>query len=877
MLRLRTLGTLDLRDPSERELRVVLQQPKRLGLLAYLVIAGRGRFVRRDVLLGLFWPELDQEHARAALRRALYFLRKALGEEVLDGRGDEEVGVRPGTIWCDAVAFEDALDKGERETAMALFQGPLLEGFYIAGAPEAERWLDEIRTHLTRRAAASAWALAEAPETPAVTAAEWGRRALALTPDDEDAVRRLLVLLDRIGDRIGALRAYDEYARRLGLDGEGEPSPALATLARTLRAKASARPVPAPPGTPTGLVAVLPFTVRGDAALNYLREGLVDLFSTAMDGLGDLRTADPRALLAAAHAHGDQIDDAAGRELARHLGASRTVQGTVVSAGRTLRLSATMRDLAGSVLSRAEAEGEGENALFALVDKVARTLLVRHGAEPGERLTQLAGLTTVPLPALRAWLEGEQEFRLGRYLPALEAYQRAAKLDDTFALAHYRVAAAAAANAMIGLARQATTAAMRHYQRLSERDRLLVEAQHSWLHGRADDAERRYTAVLAAHPDDLEAWLGLGDLLLHCNPYRGRSSREARAPLERAIALDPRHVSALVKLARLAALERRTEDLEALVSRILALSPDNDQALGMRALRAFALHQPEERRRVTAELAGARGLTIGIAFTDLALYGEDLPAVEELGRELLGVVRSPELRALGHLILAHVSAARGNLDAARDQLAIAESLDRPWALEVRGLLVALPFLAWPAVLVEETRAILSRWDAGEATLSVSLPLVFHNGLHQHLRAYLIGLLSARLGDPAGVAQALEELAELPEPGGSEGLVVRLERSLEAALHELKGEFEAALASLTGTGEEVWFQLAVASPFYAGGLERWRRADLLARLGRRSEAAGWFGSIAERSPWEIVFRDPALRRIGELRLGAVSRERPADSR
>lgn len=861
MFRLRILGNLDLRDASEREIRAVLQQPKRLGLLAYLALEAGNRFVRRDVLLGLFWPELDQEHARAALRRALYFLRKALGEEVLAGRGDEEVGVRPGALWCDAVAFEEALDLGKPESAMTLFQGPLLEGFYIAGAAEAERWLDLTRARLTGRAATTAWALAEAPGAPAATAAEWGRRALALTPDDEDAVRRQLVLLDRIGDRTGALRAYDEYARRLRLDLEAEPSPTLTKLTHAIRTRAVMQPRTAP-GAPAGLLAVLPFTVRGDAALGYLSEGLVDLLSTALDGLGDLRTVDPRALLAAVHAQQGAPDDAAGFALAEHLGASHVLQGGVVLAAGKLRITATMRDLAGGVLTRVDVEGE-ESALFRLVDGMVRQLTVRRDVGPGERLSRLAGLTTVPLPALRAWLEGEQEFRLGRYLPALEAYQRAVRLDETFALAHYRVAAAAAANAMIVAARQASEAAIRHCERLSERDRLLVEAQHSWLHGRADDAERRYAAVVAAHPDDLEAWFGLGDLLLHSNPYRGRSSGEARVPLERAAALDPRHVSALVKLARLAALERRHDDLHALVSRILALSPASDQALGMRALRAFALHQPEERRQVTVELAGARGLTIGTAFTDLTLYGEDLPAVEELGRELIGVVCSPELRALCHLILAHVSAARGSLDAALQQLVIAESLDRAWGLEVRGLLLALPFLPWPAEQIEQTRAMLGAWNADEAAPNVSLPLAFHNGLHRQLRAYLIGVLAARQRDVAGVADALEQLAELPEPDGSEGLIVRLERSLEAALHELKGDFEQALAGLAGTRDEVWFQLAVASPFYAGGLERWRRAELLARLGRRQEAAGWFGSIAERSPWEIVFREPGARRASEL--------------
>lgn len=605
---------------------------------------------------------------------------------------------------------------------------------------------------------------------------------------------------------------------------------------------------------------MLPFTVRGDVALGYLREGMVDLLSTAMDGFGDLRTVDPRALLAAAHAQPDPTDDAAGFELAARFGATHLLQGGVVSAGGKLRITATIRDLAGGVLSRAEVEGEGEGDLFALVDKMVRRLLVRGGTAPAERLSRLAGLTTVPLPALRAWLEGEQEFRLGRYLPALEAYQRAAALDGTFALAHYRVAGAAAANAMIAPARGASAAAMRYHQRLSERDRLLVEAQHSWLHGRADDAERRYAAVVAAHPDDLDAWFGLGDLLLHSNPYRGRSSREARAPLERATALDPQHVSALVKLARLAALEERQADLEALVDRILSKGPDHDQALPMRALRAYLRDDPEEQAEIIVQLAGARALTLGITFSDVTVYSRNLAGAERLGRALAGVARSDELRALVHLILAHLAAADGRLKDAGLELDAAERLDPAWALEIRGLLAALPFLEWPESFIQESRTALERWNPESVAPNVSLPLAFHNGLHPHLRAYLLGMLAARMGDGSGAAEASELLAELAIVDESEGLVERLERSVDSAVHQLRGDTERALTDLSGTRNNVWFQLAVASPFYAGTFERWRRAELLQGLGRIEEAKGWFGSLAERSPWEVVFRAPAERRL-----------------
>src|SRR5204862_175205 len=65
---LTTLGTLDLRDGDGREIRPLLQQPKRLSLLLYLAMESPRRFQRRDSLLALFWPDLDTEHARAALR-----------------------------------------------------------------------------------------------------------------------------------------------------------------------------------------------------------------------------------------------------------------------------------------------------------------------------------------------------------------------------------------------------------------------------------------------------------------------------------------------------------------------------------------------------------------------------------------------------------------------------------------------------------------------------------------------------------------------------------------------------------------------------------------------------------------------------------------
>jgi DNA-binding SARP family transcriptional activator len=217
MIELRTLGAVDLRDREGMELRAVLAQPKRLALLIYLAVAQPRGFHRRDTLLALFWPELDQGRARAALRKALLILRQGLGPETLPSRGDEELGLAAGVVWCDAVAFEQAVGERRFGDALALYRGDLLDGFFIAGAPEFERWVERERSRLREQAARAAWALAEesAAQAQDVLVVQWARRALAFTPTDESALRRLITLFYRMGDRAAAIHAYNEFAARL--------------------------------------------------------------------------------------------------------------------------------------------------------------------------------------------------------------------------------------------------------------------------------------------------------------------------------------------------------------------------------------------------------------------------------------------------------------------------------------------------------------------------------------------------------------------------------------------------------------------------------------------------------------------------------------
>jgi DNA-binding SARP family transcriptional activator len=269
MVRLSVLGTLDLKAPDDRVLSSILAQPKRTALLAFLALARPRGLQRRDVLLALFWPELPEDRARANLSNALYFLRRSLPAGTLAARGDGEIGIEDGTVWCDALALETALEEGRAEDALALYTGDLLPGFHLDDAPEWERWVDEERARLRRTMSGAANELADraAAAGDAAAGAGWARRALQLDPSDELALRRLVGLLDGMGDRVGALREYDAFAARLEAELGLEPSPETRALADAVRQREEARTAPAEPvDAASSAPAVAPFAATGPPA-----------------------------------------------------------------------------------------------------------------------------------------------------------------------------------------------------------------------------------------------------------------------------------------------------------------------------------------------------------------------------------------------------------------------------------------------------------------------------------------------------------------------------------------------------------------------------------------------------------------------------------
>ncbi len=236
LFRLRLLGSPDLTRPDGAQVLSVLAQPKRLALLAYLV-ADSARHPSRDELIGVFWPDRDEDDARNALSQALHYLRRSLAEGVIISHGDGALSVDHDLLECDVVEFEQSVASGDLEKALELYRGDLAEDLYVSGCPEFDHWRDQRSATLRSSAVEAAATLSSRREEEGVlpAAIESARRAVDLAPTDESHVRTLMRLQASSGDRGAAVVTYEVFERHFRVELELEPSPETLSLLREIR------------------------------------------------------------------------------------------------------------------------------------------------------------------------------------------------------------------------------------------------------------------------------------------------------------------------------------------------------------------------------------------------------------------------------------------------------------------------------------------------------------------------------------------------------------------------------------------------------------------------------------------------------------------
>lgn len=143
--RLTLLGEWDLRGPDGRQIQSVLAQPKRLCLLAYLAMQAEP--VTRSSVVALFWPDTDEEKARNALSQALFYLRRSMGNTVIENLAGDRIRVARDVVSFDAREALEAHRRGEWPTDADVEASVFFEGWNADDNQPVQEWLDGLRRH----------------------------------------------------------------------------------------------------------------------------------------------------------------------------------------------------------------------------------------------------------------------------------------------------------------------------------------------------------------------------------------------------------------------------------------------------------------------------------------------------------------------------------------------------------------------------------------------------------------------------------------------------------------------------------------------------------------------------------------------------------
>lgn len=569
-LRLNTLGGLWIEDAPG----VIRQsvRPRRLALLAVLAAAG-ARGTTRERVLAILWPESPPEKARHALSQTLYSLRQDLGTEVVEA-SVSDLRIDPTRLTSDIEELRSALASKEWSRAAALYAGPFLDGFYLAGAPEFERWAEEERGDIARQAARALEEVGRSAVQSGKTAeaADAWQRLTRIDPLSARWAAYYMEALIGLGRREEAAAHGQAFLDRASAELDLPPDDRVSELvqrARTGGPRATPVPPVAMPSAPrrssdrhprvpayrltrprviaglVAIVAVIATTIllarrdEGEAApviavgtvqdlvtpdSVQLGGVLSEMLATSLGRLTNLRVVANSRILELMPPGSDTVR-AARTEASRRAGATEVLEGELMMGGdRLLHLDVRRVDLERGIVRRAyRASGTDRLTLF---DSV--TTLIASDLGLAVPVRALGDITTRSPLAYRLYEEGLRAFFQYDVYAANRLLRSAVTEDSSFAMAVYY---AWRSEVAIGGPDQAALAdrAVALASRAADRDRMLILTHVGLSRGdlRAMAAAESLATVFANDPEALiRAAEATADL------------SRATELLERAIAMD---------------------------------------------------------------------------------------------------------------------------------------------------------------------------------------------------------------------------------------------------------------------------------------------------------------------------------------------------
>jgi predicted ATPase/DNA-binding SARP family transcriptional activator/Tfp pilus assembly protein PilF len=248
-----------------------LGSQKLLALLAYLSVEPHRQHLRSR-LVALLWPDQPAKQAYQNLRKSLYRLRRAIGDDEADPphllSDSLTLQFNPqGDHWSDVGVFKALLSNAEHHRhrrlgacrtcvsrlarAAELYRGDFLAGLGLPHASAFDQWLLLERERFRQQASSVFHTLASAhlargePEE----ARRQIRRLLQLDPWNEPGQRLLLRSLTLSDGRAAALHQFEAFRRTLADELGVEPEDETLALVDRIRAGELADVLPPAPAT----------------------------------------------------------------------------------------------------------------------------------------------------------------------------------------------------------------------------------------------------------------------------------------------------------------------------------------------------------------------------------------------------------------------------------------------------------------------------------------------------------------------------------------------------------------------------------------------------------------------------------------------------
>ena len=642
----------------------------------------------------------------------------------------------------------------------------------------------------------------------------------------------------------------------------------LVLLVGVAAAVAWTRRNPPAPALDQALVAVAPFDVL-DQRLSLWHEGMVDVLSRSLDGAGPLRTVSPSVIVQRWQGRADRASAAA---LGKATGAGLVVFGTFQSAGDSVRVDATLFDArAGRVLGEVTRR-ESQSRLDRLGDSLTVALLLAAGQANSAAAVRTGGVGGRSLPALKAYLRSEQEFRRAQWDSARSSLEQALSADSAFPLALRRLAQV---YGWLGYAGDSTgvelglrAGALNHG--LGARDSLLILADsligginHP---GHADPValQRRLLAVAAEavrrYPSDPETWMTYGESRFHNGNSVESPEVDALRAFQRSIALDPEYAPAYFHVVQGGLRTFGQDTVRKYAEAMLALRPEQTTSAILRTVLALLLPggaAPDSLRaiierepaRVLQQTAGCFRGSPDSAAIGLALmrgfhakagadWDEMLSIVaRQYGhlRESRDLLEKAKVEPFGHPYLGWSGAEQAMLHST-----VPAPYQAAYELSLRG---SVPVRSLPAA-----RSMLPLWaDAGDTA---------------HLRRYerIADSLSRAATTPADIRRELplaRAFLALGRRDSSAALIqmLALPDSLydDAFLRMTRANLLVAAGRDAEAAKQLENPLVIGFPIGLDGLRMMQRGRVAERLGRREvavESYQWVANVWRHADPEL---------------------------